>query len=64
MLQLSYSYIGTHAGTKVCAHLHTICIKISILDTRQETYAHRNNSGLFVGLFYYPEQRINDEKGQ
>jgi hypothetical protein len=64
MLQLSYSYIGTHAGTKVRAHLHNICIKISIFDVRQETYANRNNSGLFVGLFYYTEQRMNDEKSQ
>jgi hypothetical protein len=31
-------------------------------NARQETYAHRNNSGLFAGLFYYSEQRTNDEK--
>jgi hypothetical protein len=24
-------------------------------DGRQETYARRNNSGLFAGLFYYPD---------
>lgn len=38
--------------------------KISMSDASQETYAHRNNSGLFAGLFYYPDQRTNDEKSQ
>jgi hypothetical protein len=64
MLQLTYSYRGTHAGTKVRAGLHTICIKISMSDASQETYAHRNNSGLFAGLFYNPKQLTNDEKSQ
>jgi hypothetical protein len=64
MLQLTYSYTSTHAGTKVIAHLYTVCIKISTSDARPETYAHLNNSGLLAGLSYYPEQQTNDEKSQ
>ena len=36
MLQLTYSYVGTHVGTKVRAHQHNI-FKISMSDARQET---------------------------
>ena len=41
-LFLHISYIGTKAGTKVRAHLHVICINISMADASQETYACRN----------------------